>query len=176
MNLMDLLDQSGGGNSVSALSKQLGIDSNDTANLVEALAPALMRGLQNQTKSPDTLDGLTKALAGGQHQRYLDNPDLIADSAMRDDGNRILGHLFGSKDVSRNVAANAAHSTGIDSTLIKQALPILAGLAMGAISKRGQADSPVPDADTFGGLIGGLLGGGDGLDLDDVLSMAKKLF
>lgn len=176
MNLMDLLEQSGGGDSVSALSKQLGLGGAETGNLVEALAPALMKGLQNQTRSADTLDGLTKALAGGQHQRYLDNPDLVADDAMRDDGNRILGHLFGSKDVSRNVAAQAAHSTGIDSSLIKKALPILAGLAMGALSKKGKADTPQPDADVFGGLIGGLLGGGDGIDLDDVLSMAKKLF
>jgi hypothetical protein len=173
---MDLLEQGGGGDSVSALSRQLGLGGAETGNLVEALAPALMKGLQNQTRSADSLDGLTKALAGGQHQRYLDNPDLVTDDAMRDDGNRILGHLFGSKDVSRNVAAQAAHSTGIDTSLIKKALPILAGLAMGALSKKGQAEAPQPDADVFGGLIGGLMGGGDGIDLDDVLSMAKKLF
>lgn len=176
MNLMDLLEQSGGGGSVSALSRQLGLDSADTGNLIEAIAPALTKSLQDQTRSPDTLEGLTKALSGGQHQQYLDNPDLVADNSMLDDGNRILGHLFGSKDVSRNVAAQAAHTTGIDSALIKQALPILAGLAMGALSKKGQANSAQPDADVFGGLIGGLLGGGDSVDLDDVLSMAKKLF
>ena len=176
MNLMDLLESGGGGSSVSALSKQLGLDGSQTASLVDAVAPALMRGLQSQTQSADTLNGLTKALTGGQHQQYLDNPDLVADGAMRDDGNRILGHLFGNKDVSRNVAAQAAHSTGIDSSLIKQALPILAGLAMGALSKKGQAEATQPDADVFGGLIGGLLGGGDSVDLDDVLSMAKKLF
>ena len=176
MNLMDLLEQSGGGSSVTELSKQLGLGGAETGKMIEALAPALMKGLQNQTRSPDTLQGLTNALSGGQHQQYLDNPGLVADAAMRDDGNRILGHLFGSKDVSRNVAAQAAHSTGIESSLIKQALPILAGLAMGALSKKGQANSAQPDADVFGGLIGGLLGGGDGVDLDDVLSMAKKLF
>ena len=176
MNLMDLLEQSGGGGSVSALSKQLGLGGSETSSLIEALAPALTKGLQQQTQSADTLQSLTNALSGGQHQQYLDNPDLVADNAMRDDGNRILGHLFGSKDVSRNVAAQAAHDTGIDSALIKQALPILAGLAMGALSKKGQANSAQPDADVFGGLIGGLLGGGDGIDLDDVLSMAKKLF
>jgi len=176
MNLTDLLESGGGGSSIGALAKQLGIGGSDATNLVNALSPALMHGLQKQTRNPDTLRGLADALSGGQHQRYLDNPDLIAEPSTRDDGNRILGHLFGSKDVSRNVAAQAADSTGIDSALIRKALPILAGLAMGALSKKGQAESPAPDADVFGGLIGGLLGSGDGLDLDDVMGLAKKLF
>ncbi len=180
MNLMDLLEEAGGGNSVSTLSKQLGIGGADTSNLMEALAPALMRGLQKQTEKPDTMESLTKALASGHHQRYLDEPNVLADDATLADGNNILGHLFGSKDVSRNVAAQAAQSTGIDSSLVKKALPILAGLAMGALSKKGQADAGTPDGDLLGGLIGGFLGGGrdsgDGLDLDDVMNLAKKLF
>ena len=86
---MDLLESGGGGNSIGALAKQLGIGGADTGKLVEALAPALMRGVQKQTERPDTMEGLTKALAGGGHQRYLDNPELIGDDAaemLRDTG------------------------------------------------------------------------------------------
>ena len=177
MNFMDLLAESGGENSIGALSKKLGLDGADAGKLVEAVAPALMRGLQKQTESPDTMAGLTKALSGGGHQRYLDDPGVVGDDAAVADGNKILGHLFGSKDVSRNVAAQASQNTGIDATLIKQALPILAGLAMGALSKKGQSESGAPDAGMLGGLLGGLLGGGnDGLDMDDLLGFAKKLF
>lgn len=179
MNLMNLLEEAGGGSSVAALSKQLGIGGADTANLVEALAPALMRGVQKQAGNPDTMGGLMKALSAGSHQRYLDEPDLVASEATQADGNNILGHLFGSKDVSRNVAAQAAANTGLESSLVKKALPILAGLAMGALSKKGQTGAGQADAGMLGGLLGGLLGssgGSDGLDLDDVLNLAKKLF
>ena len=177
MNFMDLLAESGGENSIGALSKKLGLGGADAGKLVEAVAPALMRGLQKQTESPDAMAGLTKALSGGGHQRYLDDPSVVDDDAALADGNKILGHLFGSKDVSRNVAAQASQNTGIDATLIKQALPILAGLAMGALSKKGQSESGAPDAGMLGGLLGGLLGGGnDGLDMDDLLGFAKKLF
>ena len=86
-------------------------------------------------------------------------------SATRDDGNRILGHLFGSKDVSRNVAAQAAAETGIDAGLIKKALPLVAGLAMGALSKR--RENSLTD------LLGG---NGDGFGVDDVLGLAKRFF
>ena len=176
MNLMDLLEASGGGDSVSALSGQLGIGGADTGNLVKALAPALMRGLQKQTEQPDTMAGLTKALASGRHQQYLDNPGSLADDATRVDGNKILGHLFGNKDVSRNVAAQAVQETGLDSGLIKKALPIIASLAMGALSKKSATGAEAPDSGLLGGLIGGLLGNSKGGGLDDVLDLAKKLF
>lgn len=173
MNFMDLLQQAGGTGSIGALANQLGIGAGDTDKLVEALAPALTRGLQKQTEDPATLKGLSKALASGTHQRYLDKPELVGQPDAIADGNRILGHLFGSKDVSRNVAARAAEQTGLDSSLIKKALPILAGLAMGALSKK------APETEQGGGLgdvLGGLLGGGDGFDLDDVLGLARKFF
>ena len=173
MNLMDLLEEAGGGNSVAELSKQLGIGGRDTANLVEALSPALMRGVQKQADNTDTVDGLLKALAGGSHQRYLDKPELATSDAARTDGNKILGHLFGSKDVSRNVAAQAAANTGIDTSLIKKALPLVAGLAMGALGK----NTAEAKSDGLSGLLGGLLGSGGGSrDVGDLIGLAKKLF
>lgn len=177
MDLMDLIGQAGGGKSLDKLAGTLGLDASDTGSLVGALAPALMRGMQKQTESSDALSGLTNALGSGKHQQYLDQPDRISDASSIADGNNILGHLFGSKDVSRNVAAKAADSTGIDVGLIKKALPMLAGLAMGAVSKKHDAGDT--SGSMLGGLLGGLVGGkddDDGLGLDDVMGFAKKLF
>ena len=174
MDLMDLLKKSGGDKSLDKLASGLGLDASKTSELVGALAPALMRGVQKQAQAAGGLDALKKALGSGGHQRYLEEPELMQTGASRDDGNKILGHLFGSKDVSRNVAAQAAASTGIDVGLIKKALPMLAGLAMGALSKSSNSgkslDSSLP------GLLGGLLGGDDGAGLGGVLGMARKFF
>lgn len=174
MDLMDLLQKAGGDKSLGSLAGGLGLDASKTSALVSALSPALMRGVQKQAQTDGGLDVLKKALGSGSHQRYLDDPKLMESDVSRDDGNKILGHLFGSKDVSRNVAAEAAASTGIDVRLIKKALPMLAGLAMGALSKNSNSgkslDSSLPD------LLSGLIGGDDGLGLDDVLSMARKFF
>lgn len=177
MDLMDLIGKAGGVKSLNNVGSTLGLDASSTGALVGALAPALMRGMQKQTESSDGLAGLTKALGSGKHQQYLDNPDSISAASSIEDGNNILGHLFGSKDVSRNVAAQAAASTGIDVGLIKKALPMLAGLAMGAVSKN--SDAGDTSGSGLGGLLGGLIGnnGGDeGLGLDDILGLAKKLF
>lgn len=174
MNLLDLLNDSGGQKGLGNIASQLGLGSSDTSSLVSALAPALMRGMQKQTESSSGMAGLQKALSGGSHQRYIDNPETLLSDDSRVDGNAILGHLFGSKDVSRNVAAQAAESTGIDTSLIKKALPLLAGLAMGAVSKKSNGGQDL--GDSAGGLLGSLLGGGDGFGVDDVLGLAKKFF
>lgn len=172
MDLMDLVKKAGGKSSVSELAGNLGIGTKDAAGLVEALSPALLQGFKKQTEDKG-LDALRGALRKGDHAQYIDNPELMRDEATRKDGNKILGHLFGSKDVSRNVAADAAQKTGIDASLIKKALPMIAGLAMGALSKksdRGASDKGL------GGLLGGLFGGARDGGMDDLLGLARKLF
>ncbi len=180
MDLMDLLNSTGGGDSIGALAKTVGLGSSDTSKLVESLAPALMRGVQKNTADNDGLTSLRRALESGGHDRYIDQPELMASEDTRADGNNILGHIFGSKDVSRNVAAAASRDTGIDAGLIKKALPLLASLAMGAMNKKTSAGRDLGSSASEGGLgsLGDLLGiGGDGDGgLDDILGMAKKFF
>jgi hypothetical protein len=185
MDFMDLLKAAGGDNSLGQLAKTVGLGSSDTSKLVEALAPALMRGVQRNTTDDNGLAGLRRALETGGHDRYIDKPELLASGKTRKDGNNILGHIFGSKDVSRNVAAVAAKDTGIDASLIKKALPLLATLAMGAMSKKTHAGRDLGSSASAGGLgslgdlLGGMAGGApkdDGVGLDDILGMARKFF
>ncbi len=178
MDLLDLLRQSGGDESVSKLADSVGIDDSSASRLISTLSPAIARGLERQGPGTgDGFEGLKKALEKGDHARYIDRPELMASGATREDGNRILGHLFGSKDVSRQVAARASEKTGLDAATIKQALPLIAGLAMGALSKKTTADSGGVSGDRLGGLLGGLLGSGDdGFGIDDVMSLARKFF
>lgn len=179
MDLMDLLRATGGDNSVGQLASAVGLGSSDTSKLVKSLAPAFQRGLQKNTASDDGLAGLRTALETGGHDRYIDDPSLLGSAETRTDGNNILGHIFGSKDVSRNVAAAASKDTGIDASLIKKALPLLASLAMGAMSKKTSGGRDLGASAQSGGLgpLGDLLGKVSGSGgLDDILSMARKFF
>lgn len=174
MDLIDLLS-SGGKNSVQNLGSALGLDARDASKVVESLAPALLRGIQNNAADKRGLDSLNQALESGNHTRYVDEPETLHDEDTRVDGNKILGHIFGSKDVSRNVAAHAAESSGFDAGLLKKALPLVAALAMGTLSKKSDAARTSNPVDS--GMLGGLLGSSDGdFGLDDVIGMARKLF
>ena len=156
MDLLDLLKSSGGDNSIGQLASAVGLDSSDASKLVASLAPALMGSLTKSAVQDNGLSSLRSALEKGGHDRYINNPETMHAEETRVDGNKILGHLFGSKDVSREVARTAEKETGIDAGLIKKALPLLATLAMGAMSKNNSADKSS--------------------GLDDILGMAKKFF
>ena len=178
MEIMDLLMKSGAGNSVGELASSIGLGDSQAKDLIAALGPALTLSLQKQSESSGGLDALQNALSSGTHQQYIDRPELMKSEATREDGNKILGHLFGSKDVSRNVAARAAQDTGIDAGLIKKALPLVAGLAMGALSKSSSPEAPAESDSGLGGLLGALVGGGSSSagGVDDLLDLAKRLF
>ena len=136
MNLLESLLGNDSQNVVNELARQLGVGENEARSAAGQLIPALARGMQNNTKSDSGLDSLIGALAGGNHNGYLDNLDNLGQSNTIKDGNSILGHIFGSKEVSRNVANYGAQKAGLSSTLMKKALPILATLVMSSLSKK----------------------------------------
>src|SRR5690348_10390132 len=113
MGLLDTILGSGDG-PVDQIAKQLGIPPALAKVALSALVPALARGLQKNTGQAGGLDSLLNALQTGNHQQYLNNPQTLGTEANLEDGNAILGHILGSKDVSRNVAASASQQTGID--------------------------------------------------------------
>jgi hypothetical protein len=95
-------------------------------------------------------------------------------------GNAILGDIFGSKDVSRNVASAASAETGIGSDVLKKMLPMLAGVAIGTLSKQTGGGNLVNPGDTLSSndpmdMLSGLLDSGDDrAPIDDILNLAKK--
>jgi hypothetical protein len=182
MNILDTIMSADNGAAVRQLGSQFGLNETQTASALSALAPALSAGLRQNIQSPDGLSGLLGALSGGNHQRYIDNPAVLADAGSVAEGNGILGHVLGSKDVSRQVAAHAGAQTGIAPEVLKRMLPLVATLVMGAMSRHAAAGggaSIAPGAGA-GGLLE-MLGGAldrnhDGSALDDISGMLGRTF
>lgn len=192
MQITDLLAQIGG---LQSMARELGVSENQAASGAAALIPAILGGFKKQAQSQpaglEGLGGLLGQLGGGS---LLD--DVLAPQPTHvDRGNDVLGQIFGSKDISRAVAQNAASQTEIDPSTLKKMLPMLAMLVAGYMAKQrsGGAEQPAAAAGGgLGGLLGSLLGGragggaapgglasmldlnGDGNPLDDILSMASK--
>ena len=154
MDLLQTILEAKGGSTIQQLGDQMGLDRDQTVAAVGQLVPALAAGLQHNASQPGGLEALLGALSGGDHQQYINDPSRLSATNTIEDGNGILGHIFGSKDVSRQVAAQASANTGIGPDVLKQMLPLVATLAMGALSHR--RASPLPDSPqtTDGGLMG----------------------
>jgi len=179
-NILEMLLSNNNGSTVKELSKQFDLPEAQTRTAVEELIPALSRGMQNNTSSAPGMDDLLAALRDGKHTRYMDDPSLMSKAETTKDGNDILGHIFGNKDVSREVTNRVSKKSGVSSTLLKKMLPVLATLAMGALSKGvlagGNSNARSGSvASAGGGLVSSLLDTDrDGSIWDDVLKIAAK--
>ena len=186
MQVTDILRQTGG---LQSMARELGISESQAASGAAALAPAILGGFKKQAQGqPDGLGGLLNQLGGGG---LLD--DVVASKPTDvNRGNEVLGQIFGSRDVSRAVAQNAASQSGLDAGVLKKMLPMLAMLFAGYMAKQHTAGAGAQAASAgggLGGLLGGLLGGqsggagglasmldmdGDGNPLDDIMRMVGR--
>lgn len=182
MNILDLISGAAGGQVVGQIAKKLGISEPLALAAATALLPALTRGLQRNATSTGGLDSLLGALKTGNHQRFVDEPETLATDETIEEGNAILGHVLGSKDVSRNVAGNAAQQTGLDPAILKKMLPMLAATTMGTLSKETQGGTRLnalpgnTSADPLSALTSFLDSGEDGSGTDELLNLAKRFF
>lgn len=166
MNLTQMLIQQNDGAAVDQLSQRFGLSRDQTINAIEALMPAFSTGLKRNTQTPQGAADLLHALSDGHHGHYIDDPARAFAKPGRREGKAILSHLFGKKKVSRSIADQAAANTGIGSELLKQMLPVLASMVMGALFKGatgsgglGKALGQAAGGGLLGTLIEGLAGG-----------------
>jgi hypothetical protein len=150
------------------IGRQFGLDEAQTRAAFEQLAPVVAAGIRRNNRTDSGLEGLLKALQRGNHSRYAGDASSLQFDQVADDGNAILGHIFGSKDVSRGVANQAADLSGVGSAILKKMLPVIAAVLMGQLAKRmggGSARAPQRGStDSSGGglgdILGDILGGG----------------
>lgn len=181
MNLLGILLDAQGSPALKQLAQNFGISEAAARQTVTEVAPALSRGLQHNISQQSGLDGLLAALKSGNHQRYLDQPDTLAGADTTTEGNAILGHILGGKDVSRRVASHTATKTGLDSDLVKKMLPVIATLVMGSMSKQAASNNLTgslgagAQASGVSGLLNQFLDADkDGSVMDDLLGMAGR--
>jgi hypothetical protein len=173
--ILDMLMNAAGGGATQQIGQKFGLSPDQTNGALAQLVPAVMAGMQRNTQQEGGMGALLGALTGGNHSQYLDNPDVLAQESTVQDGNAILGHVFGSKDVSRAVANQASAQTGIGADILKQMLPIVASMVMGGLAKQNSTQSMGAGASASGGLLGSLLDQNkDGSVADDVMGMLGK--
>jgi hypothetical protein len=186
MNVIEALLGNQASGVVEQLGQQFGLDESQTSSALGALLPALAAGFKRNASNQSGLDSLIGALSGGQHGQYLDDIQSLGRPETADDGNGILGHVFGSKQVSREVAQRASAQSGVGPDILKRMLPVVATVVMGAMAKRqfGEASAQPGLGSQFGGQSGGgglldmltpmLDADRDGSMVNDVIGMIGK--
>jgi hypothetical protein len=193
ISLQDLLGHEQGNAALNEISQNVGADQSSVSSAVQAALPMLINGLANNAATPQGAESLNNALETDHDGSILDNLGDLGGmifgqqgaAPRQADAGGILGHILGGSQ--GQVAQQVSNQTGLQSGQVAQILMFLAPIVMGYLGRQKQQQGL--GADGLGGLLGGLLGGGqqsvpqqqsggfldqdgDGSSMDDIASMA----
>lgn len=207
-SLQDLLGQEQGTQAVDEISSNVGADKSMVSTAIQAALPAILGSLANNASTPQGAQSLNNALEqdhtgggvlgdlGGLAGMIFGQSQAAAPPREADAGG-ILGHILGGNQ--GQVAQDVSQKSGLGMGQVAQILMMLAPIVMSYLGQKKQQENV--GADGLGGLLGGLLGGGqqqetapqqssgnsmidmatnaldsdrDGSSMDDIASMAFK--
>jgi hypothetical protein len=144
---------------ISAIGRQFGLDEAQTKAALDALVPVVAAGMRKQAQSPTGLQDIFKSVLTGGYAGTLDDENAVAFERAKPRGDEALGQIFGSKDVSREVAQQLSATSGIGAAVLKKLLPIVASIVMGQVAKKMGAGTS-SGGGGLGDILGDVLGGG----------------
>lgn len=148
---------------IDQLAAQLGTDEQTAQEAVAQAVPLLISGMQNNAQDPDGEQSLASAI--DEHAtRSLFDGGVDLDQVDPNEGEKIVGHIFGGQDIN-SLAGQYGALGGGNSSLIQKLLPILAPIVLAYIAKnlQGKATRAGGSGSILGDLLGGVLGGGMGM-------------
>lgn len=152
VNLFEMLARAQGGAALDMFSRQFRLTPQQTEAAVEALLPAFIIGLQRMASTPEGLYKLGNLVAQSSYQSFFNNPAAgLFGQKGEQVGNTAVSTLFGSQEIARAVAAQAAQFAGIGTTVMERMLPLMTAMMLGGLS---QAFRPGASADAPGSNIG----------------------
>jgi hypothetical protein len=175
------------GDSLGAITDQLGVDEDTAQKAIGLALPLLIGSLNRNSSSSEGAQALTKAITRDHDGSILsDLASNLLNPAIQEDGMAILGHVLGNKRTSAGTSIGKA--TGLDSQQVMQLMSMLAPVVLGALGKaqrenkldaqgvaslltqeREQADSTLP------GIAQLLDMDGDGDVTEEMLNLGSNL-
>jgi hypothetical protein len=141
-NLYEILANAQGGQAMALLGREFDLSPKETEAAVTALLPAISAGLKRSTATPEGLGHLFGVMGQQPYlQAMYDDPATAFSREGIAAGNDALAVMFGSPDVSRAISAQAQQFSGIGSTLLKQILPVIAGILISGLMRGGSGQA-----------------------------------
>lgn len=159
MDISELLNSSTGQSLIRSISDKLGINEKEASGVVSTAIPAILAGMTKNAQTAEGAESLNRAIESKHDGSLLDNLSNILQGQtqeLQNDGDGILGHVFGSKRTA--VEQTLSKKTGVSSGKIGPLLALLAPIVMAYLGKEKRKTST--GAGGLGDLLGGLLGSG----------------
>jgi hypothetical protein len=153
LNLFEMLANAQYGQGIEVLARKFNLSQQQAQTALEALLPAFSQGLKRTASDPYGIAALMNAMATGKHAKYFEDAARASAPEGVADGNGVLDQIFGSKELSRTIAAQAEQATGIGQEMYKQMLPVVASMIMGGLFKQSSGQLPQSGTNPFAPLL-----------------------
>ena len=179
------------GSGLSALSRRTKVNREDVAKVLSAGIPALVGGMRRNAGAQAGAESLSRALSD-HSAADTSNPGEFLKNADLEDGRKILAHVRG--DDQNELVEEISGATGVTraktTTILALVAPLLLSLLgssnqsgsgglfgmLGGLLGLGGSSQPTQTQQSSGGLLSGLLGGGQQPQPQQSTSLLGSLF
>jgi hypothetical protein len=133
-NWFDLVRQAQTKAGLDALTQQFGLSGDQTQKAMAAFLPAFAMGLQHAAMTNDP-GRFFQSMIGGGYQNFWQSAARSFSPQAQQQGRTLLDQIFGSDQVSRRVAHQAADYAGVSADTMQHMLPLMAGILAGSMSQ-----------------------------------------
>jgi len=147
--LYDMMMKAQNGRVADLLARQMNLTRQQGELALEALLPAFSEALKRNTADPFGFSQFMTAMGSGQYAKYFEDATRAFTPEGVAAGNDVLAQMFGSKELSRAVAEQAAQATGIAQEAYRQMMPSLAAMMMGGFFKQATGQMPGAGSNPF---------------------------
>ena len=148
-NLFELMKQAQGGSPAEAFARQFGLSPPQAESAIDALLPAFALALQRQLQDPTQWPKLFQAFAVAQQTTMME----AAAKAFAPQGTPspdLAGMLFGSGEIVRQIAQQAAAYSGLSPTVLQQMMGPMGATLMTGLGQAMAQQGFAPWFSTFG--------------------------
>ncbi|MCP8939201.1 DUF937 domain-containing protein [Alsobacter sp. SYSU M60028] len=137
VNLFELMQRAQGGDAVQAMARQFGLSPPQAESAVDALLPAFAIALQRALQDPAAAMRLMATLAQAQQQALLATAAQALSPERKEatPGIDAMAAFFGSGELARAIAAQAAAASGLAPQTMQQLMPAMAGMLAAGLAR-----------------------------------------
>lgn len=130
INLMDLIMSGKSQPANQNLAKKADLGTNDFSKIASVGLPLILNAINRNTRTDEGLDSFDRALNKHQDIQNYQSIDELTQNVDLDDGNKILGHLFQSKQEEQGLIDRIADMFGMTPSAVKRALIVIAPMIL----------------------------------------------
>ncbi len=134
VNLLDIMRQAQQGAGMDNMARQFGLSLADAQRAVETLLPAFSLGFRRNALDPGAFGPFLDALSSGRYAPFFDGTTLMPGGGIQP-GAELMGQIFGSPEVSRQIAQQASVMSGVGAQVLQQMMPTIGAVLMGGMTR-----------------------------------------